>query len=83
MKCPICVEKGIRSKVFAGMVKSTLKSCPSYYDEDGEYHNHDSNSRTYGYECSNDHKWKEIIHGHSCNCGWNDPPKVEIKVING
>jgi hypothetical protein len=69
VKCPECVKQGLRSKVFAGETSSTFLHCPSFYDEEGELHTHDSNVYTCGYRCSNGHEWSEDIR-MSCWCGW-------------
>lgn len=57
MKCPECVEAGLRSTVRdqGGMV--TLVGYHPYYDEDGLYHSHDPNTRTTIFVCSNKHSW--------------------------
>ena len=76
MICPTCKKEGKKSKVYPGMGTSTLLFCPPFYDEDGKYHNHDSNRHTTEYSCSNGHKWAEENHG-SCWCGWGK--KKEVK----
>lgn len=55
MKCPVCVEQGLKSKLYGGGGSRTLMSWQPYHDEDGTYHNHDPNRGTYHYECSNGH----------------------------
>ena len=78
MKCPKCIEEGKRSKVFDLGRSTTLMACPSYYDEDGNHHTHDSNRISSCFECSEGHKWKVVRDGTECWCGWNKDPKEEI-----
>ena len=57
MKCPVCVEKGLKSCVYEGGTQTTLMCGQSYYDEDGNYHYNDPNTLTTSYSCSNGHRW--------------------------
>ena len=78
MKCPVCTQLGLRSKVFQGIGSCTLLHCPPYYDEDGVYHNHDWNSTTYGYTCSQGHEWATSVK-RGCpagDCEWNSREDV-------
>ena len=65
MKCPQCVKEGKRSKVYPHGGSVTAMYCPPFYDEDGKYHNHDSNTRTQSFSCSEGHRWIERGQG-SC-----------------
>lgn len=71
MKCPTCESEGRTSYVYPGGMTVTAMYCPSFYDEDGRYHNHDSNISTARYSCSNGHAWTVSTTG-SCWCGWPD-----------
>jgi hypothetical protein len=75
MFCPQCQEEGKKSRVLPGptSVRTLLYSQP-YYDEDGKYHDHDRNTTTRGYSCSNGHSWSETKTG-SCWCGWKAEEK--------
>lgn len=68
MKCPVCVEKGLKSSVYPGMMTSTAMYCPPYYDEDGNYHSHDGNTHTTNYSCSQGHTWAESSKGTCPSC---------------
>jgi len=59
MKCPTCVEKEKRSKVFIGLSTTTLVMPVQYYDEDGNYQSANPNTTTTHYTCSNGHDWIE------------------------
>ena len=59
MKCPVCVQNGLRSKVFIGEARTTLMAGSQYYDEDGVLQTDDPNTTTTEYRCSNDHTWTE------------------------
>jgi hypothetical protein len=70
MRCPVCEPEKVKHTVQQGFSRSTLLggSAP-YYDEDDKVHNHDPNTSSVTYECSNGHKWT-VKAGHSCWCGW-------------
>lgn len=74
MICPECQKEGKKSMVYPGVSSTTLMYCAPFYDEKGEFHNHDSNITTTPYSCSNGHEWTEKSSG-SCWCGW--PHKKE------
>ena len=70
MICPVCEKMGLKSKVFSNGSSVTLMGYSPYYDEDGQFHNHDPNRITMDYHCSNDHVFV-IRKRHSCTCGWS------------
>lgn len=71
MKCPECERLDLRSRVNVPMGSMVMAmACPSYYDEDGKYHNHDFNSATSEYSCSQGHRWVQTTRGR-CWCGWS------------
>lgn len=57
MRCPECVESGRVSHVFDLGGSVTCMGHTPYYDERGEYHNHDPNWRDNSYRCSLGHQW--------------------------
>jgi hypothetical protein len=59
MICPECSVEGRKSKVYPGLSTVTLMASAPYYDEDGEYHDHDPNITTTRFACSNGHDWQE------------------------
>ena len=66
MKCPICVKLELKSTLHGGDYgMSTLVNYFPYHDEDGNYHNHDRNTTTYDYNCSQGHEFRISGHG-SC-----------------
>lgn len=69
MKCPECVSEDKRSTIQIGTSVSTAMHRTPYFDEDGEYHNHDPNYTTTEYSCSNGHKWKASAGVKACWCG--------------
>lgn len=73
MKCPVCVEKGLKSSVYPGFGSCTAMYCAPYYDEDGKYHHHDMNTSTFSYSCSRGHTWTISSSGKcpSCDFGSN------------
>ena len=44
--------------------------CQPFYDKDGKYHDHDMNSSSTDYSCSNGHKWSSSSGPRECWCGW-------------
>jgi len=66
MICPVCKENNEKSTVRDYGGTSTLMGNPSYYDEDGVYHHHDTNNRRHNFECSNEHKFMTIRKGSPC-----------------
>ena len=81
MKCPVCFEKELKSNVYRGMSTSTLLYCAPYYDENGRYHSHDSNTHTTHYKCSNGHAWVESSKGICPSCDFGKDSK-QIRVLN-
>lgn len=71
MRCPECIEGGVKSRVFTNGSSTTLMGHSPYYDEDGRYHNHDPNIRQSSYRCSNGHAWSQED-THTCWCGWSN-----------
>ena len=76
MKCPECIKEGKTSTVYVGAMRKTLMYCQPFYDKEGKYHNHDSNTTFSDYTCSNGHSGTEFSTG-SCWCGWGK--KEEMK----
>lgn len=78
MICPECEKQGLRSRINIGSGSTTAMWCPPFYDEDGRFHNHDSNTTTTNYWCSRGHHWVGKGKG-SCWCGWpeNEKPKEQ------
>lgn len=70
--CPECQRLGGKSKVLVGASDRTLLWSTPYYDEDGQYHNHDSNITTTVYTCSKGHEFIRKSKVLPCWCGWPD-----------
>ena len=68
--CPKCKELGMKSMVTGGGGARTMMYCAPYYDEDGNYHNHDRNSTGYSYRCSNGHVFCISKYMACPTCGW-------------
>jgi hypothetical protein len=58
MKCPECIAAGTPSRVYTDGCSRTLLAYRRYYDEDGVYHDHDPNTVTEYFYCSNKHVWQ-------------------------
>lgn len=78
MRCPECVANDQRSTVYAPSAgRSTLMAGQRFYDEDGTLHDHDPNTTTYSFACSNGHSWVES-EKRACpapSCPFNANPK--------
>ena len=62
MKCFYCELEDKKSTLHPGPQTTTCMSCPSYFDEEGVWHSHDSNKFTTCYTCSNGHAYKEVTY---------------------
>ena len=72
--CEQCASQNLKSKVFPGGVTNTLMYFKPYYDEEGNYHHHDTNKVKMFFSCSNLHKWDKTL-VNECpneNCDWKD-----------
>lgn len=78
MKCPECVDLGLKSQVYTGLATTTWMHFPPFYDEKGKLHHHDKNHVTTSYTCSNGHKWRSSGM-KPCWCGWPDNEKRSIR----
>ena len=73
MKCPVCEDLKMKSCVHILSSSTTLiGGMNPYYDEDGEYHNHDTNWVSTAYSCTRGHKWGETRQNPCDNpkCSW-------------
>lgn len=59
MKCKQCEAAGIESTVSVGVSTRTAMAGRRFYDEKGRLHDHDNNTTTTPYSCSQGHQWKE------------------------
>lgn len=78
MKCPACVEAGMRSRLDVHPLSKTPAPVERFYDEDGRLHVHDHTDYGTVFTCSNEHGYVEG--GQSpCpqkDCDWNKRPEV-------
>lgn len=76
LKCPECDSLTLT----AGLVTVTAMYCPSFSDDEGKWHTHDSNIEKANFTCRKcGCEFQEISHG-SCWCGWSGG-ETTIKVI--
>ena len=61
--CPICQENNQTSKVTELTSSSTAMYSQPFYDEEGNYHNHNRNTTTTVFKCSNGHTF--VRKGHA------------------
>lgn len=86
MICPKCKELGLKSTVTSYGSMSTLMGYPTYYDEDGNVHQHDSNRVTSDYRCSEGHRFISERKGSPCpsypkNCDFSGGEE-KIRIID-
>ena len=69
MLCPGCRSEGQVSNLFVGSVSTTDMYYLSFYDEQGNKHTHDNNTRSFSWHCSKGHGgFGEDT--NDCWCGW-------------
>lgn len=80
MKCPKCQEEGKRSILTDEGGSMTTKYCPPFYDEEGIYHNHDTNTHTNHYRCSRGHVFtinrKGTCPSYPEHCDFHNEPEI-------
>lgn len=69
MICEECSKEGKTSNVYVESCSSTLLYSPPFYDEQGRYHDHDPNTVTTLYHCSNGHNFAHRSKP-KCWCGY-------------
>jgi len=76
--CPQCQLEGKRSTVVETVGPTTCVYCPTFYDEQGRRHIHDTNQIVMTYRCNRGHNWT-LTRVASCWCGWPEVglPKPE------
>lgn len=77
MKCPTCVLEGRRSKLhcYGGVSRTLLGGESPWFDEDGQYHEHDPNIERRTLQCSNGHRWLHTRFPACASCGWSRGPE--------
>lgn len=72
MICPECKAEGQKSTVTSEGMMTTLIHVSPFWDEDGEYHYHDTNTVSEGFRCSKGHYWREVRKNQCPNpdCSW-------------
>jgi hypothetical protein len=76
--CPTCREMGEKSSVETGSVSSGMSeediNLRDYWDEEGDYHYHESSLTTHNLICSRDHIWTQKYWSYEWACGCPRPP---------
>jgi hypothetical protein len=77
MKCPECIRLGLKSTIRMGGTTTTSMGFSDHYDEDGQFHSHDPNSRCTTFQCSHGHQGV-ILDSRKCpTCGYQQtPPEI-------
>lgn len=77
--CKECSSKGLKSKILIFKKNSYSSNRNIYYDEEGNYHEHDKHTYNYEYKCEYGHSWsKSEI--NACWCGFNK--EIATKIIS-
>lgn len=83
MICPKCKELGQKSFLTVGHGMGTCGNYQPYYDEEGNYHNHDGNVNSQSYYCSNGHYITVTSTGKCLSCNWgHDSEKVIVRDVD-
>lgn len=77
MSCPTCND--IQCQYLNG--SKTLALSHQFYDMNGQFHNHDGNTETHHFRCSNGHFFTEEIN-NKCWCGWPDNNNYVMPIKN-
>jgi len=80
MICPECKKLGLKSKIFIGLSYTTALNGSQFFDEEGRFHDHDPNTTTTSYSCSNGHSWI-VKSNKKCWCGWPNNLKTAEEFI--
>lgn len=72
MKCPVCVQKDLKSNVYPEGGTSTCMMGTQYYDEDGKWHDHDPNESSDTYHCFRGHRFMVSTRKGCPGCGTED-----------
>lgn len=75
MKCPECVEAGLKSSLRVDYVITTTAGFNApWYDEGDDCHDHDGNWHSQWISCSRGHRWERRWLGRcpTESCSWND-----------
>lgn len=73
MKCPECVATGQRSRVYPGARGAFYRGEAPFYDEDGVFHRHGTDTERRDFSCSIGHQWTERTERRLCltdGCTW-------------
>ena len=82
MICPKCKELGQKSTITIGNGYSTLANCNAYFDEDGNYHFHDTNNHVSSYYCSKGHAITVRAASKCASCDWGYPEEVKVEDVS-
>lgn len=77
MKCPECVDSGLRSIIRRLKASVSDGDLDKFYDEDGDLHRHDKSHLLELWKCSNGHQW-ETKQFSRCDCGWSARQNYDI-----
>jgi hypothetical protein len=69
MICKQCKLNGVKSTIDVIPLNKDHEFNP-FYDENGQYHIHDSNLFEAIYRCSKGHQWSSESKKYVCWCGW-------------
>lgn len=72
MICPECESQGLKSILRRddAFFQSAIYRLEYYWDEDGNYHNHDDAPNICFWYCSNGHKLKSVYYRPCPECGY-------------
>lgn len=69
-KCEECEKEGKKpERIYPGSTSVTDMGYAPYWDNEGNYHEHDPNVRVTGFSCSNEHRWTQNTDKPCPTCG--------------
>jgi hypothetical protein len=79
-RCPVCVQKGYKTKLYVGGTTTTLMAAVPFYDENGKYNYNDPNWSTTSYHCSSGHTFSVSSSGTNQNVSITSSNDVRAEV---
>lgn len=79
MKCPACVEAGLKSRFSEHAAPKKEGVLDRFFDEDGARHVHDLTIYTFVYACTHGHAYQQQFRSRCpcAGCAWNETPPVK------
>lgn len=77
MKCAVCETEGLTSKLYQGLKVRRPGRAAEWWDEDGNFHNHEGTTTVTPFFCSRGHRTEHIGRTACPTCGRPVDPATE------